>query len=48
MANYSEFESATSGGQDGSASNDAGQLDSAEIENRLVREPVERRREAFR
>ena len=29
MANYSEFESAISRGQDGSASNDAGQLDSA-------------------
>jgi molecular chaperone GrpE (heat shock protein) len=29
MANYSESESAISGGQDGSASNDAGQLDSA-------------------
>jgi hypothetical protein len=114
MANYSEFESAISRGQDGSASNDAGQLDSAgrailqllhkaagtaeansrkaletaqklssqlhaaqdriaelegevhqyreraacaeewlhkisaEIENRLIREPEERRREAFR
>jgi uncharacterized protein YlxW (UPF0749 family) len=114
MANYSEFESAISRGQDGSASNDAGQSDSAgrailqllhkaagtaeansrhaletaqklsseleaakdriaqlesevghyqkkaeraeewlhkisaEIENRLIREPVERRREAFR
>ena len=29
MANYSEFDSAISRGQDGSASNDAGQLDSA-------------------
>jgi cell fate (sporulation/competence/biofilm development) regulator YmcA (YheA/YmcA/DUF963 family) len=29
MANYSESESAISRGQDGSASNDAGQLDSA-------------------
>src|SRR6476659_8364670 len=29
MANYSEFESAISRAQDGSASNDAGQLDSA-------------------
>jgi cell fate (sporulation/competence/biofilm development) regulator YmcA (YheA/YmcA/DUF963 family) len=29
MANYSEFESAISRGRDGSASNDAGQLDSA-------------------
>ena len=114
MANYSEFDSAISRGQDGSASNDAGQLDSAgrailqllhkaagtaeansrkaletaqklssqletakdriaelegevqqyreraacaeewlhkisaEIENRLIREPEERRREAFR
>jgi DNA repair exonuclease SbcCD ATPase subunit len=114
MANYSEFESTISRGRDGSASNDAGQLDSAgqailelldkaagaaeansrqaleaaqslssqlraaedrvaeleghvhqyreraeraeewlhkisaEIENRLIREPVERRREAFR
>jgi ABC-type transporter Mla subunit MlaD len=114
MANHSEFESAISRGQDGSASNDAGQLDSAgqailkllhkaagtaeansrhaletaqklssqleaakdriaqlesavgryqekaeraeewlhkisaEIENRLIREPEERRREAFR
>ena len=114
MANYSEFESATSGGQEGLASNDAGQLDTAgrailqllhkaastaeansrhgletaqklssqleaakdriaqlesevrhyqekaeraeewlhkistEIENRLIREPVERRREVFR
>ena len=114
MANYSEFDFAISRGQDGSASNDAGQLDfagqailkllhkaagtaeansrhaletaqklssqlraaedriaelegevqqyreraaraeewlhkiSAEIENRLIREPVERRREAFR
>ena len=27
MANYSEFESAISRGRDGSASNDAGQLD---------------------
>jgi DNA repair ATPase RecN len=114
MANYSESESAISRGQDGSASNDVGQLDSAgqailqllhkaagtaeansrhaletaqklssqleaakdriaqlesevrhyretaeraeewlhkisaEIENRLIREPEERRREAFR
>jgi hypothetical protein len=29
MANYSEFDSAISRGQDGAASNDAGQLDSA-------------------
>jgi predicted ribosome quality control (RQC) complex YloA/Tae2 family protein len=29
MANYSEFESANSQGQDGPASNDGGQLDSA-------------------
>ena len=29
MANYSEFDSAILRGQDGSASNDAGQLDSA-------------------
>ena len=29
MANYSEFESTISRGRDGSASNDAGQLDSA-------------------
>ena len=29
MANYSEFESAISRGQDGAASNDGGQLDSA-------------------
>ena len=29
MANYSEFESAISRGQDGSATNDVGQLDSA-------------------
>jgi len=42
MANYSEFDSAISRGQDGSASNDAGQLDSAgrAILNCCIKLPV--------